>query len=154
MFKPLCPYDIIIIAVGFISIQGNGLASSFSRLLKLEHFPCTRFQPCDLKQRSSAWFIDRFKSCMCSCKSGCVIVWTFSEFGSSYWYHNSYHLHLFLCHLNHLCIILQVTWLVSQVHVTSYCVALVPKLLANLGGQWPFYFKCMSGNINEAKVVL
>lgn len=73
----------------------------FSQLLKLEHFPSTNFHPYNLKHRSFAGSIDRFKSCVSSFNLVCVVIWVSSELGSTYLYHNSYCRHTFLCHLDY-----------------------------------------------------
>jgi len=122
MFKPLCPYDVIIIAVGYITLQ------VLFQLLKLEHFPSTNFYPCNLKHKSSAGLIDRFKSCVSSFNSACVVIWVSYELGSTCLYHSSYFRHPVLCHLDHP----PGSMTGVKVHTTSYCVALVSKLMANL----------------------
>ena len=67
----------------------------------MEHFPSTNFHPYNMKHRSSAGLIDRFKSCVSSFNSACVVIRVSSELDSTYLYHNSYCRHPVLGHLKH-----------------------------------------------------
>jgi hypothetical protein len=103
------------------------LASFFSQLLKMEHFPSTNFHPYNLKHRSTAGLIDL------------SLVWAhLIQLILLYGFLLNYAVHICVTipiidiQFFVIWIIIQAPWLVSQVHTTFYCVALVSKLMANL----------------------